>query len=344
MIYRPAAPDDGPEMLRLIESHATGGKMRIIYSRRPDVYQSYKTECADADMILCVDDDGRILAQFTCLPRKLYIDREICTVGYVTGLHKTDGSHVNIMKLLLAGYARSSAKQFFCSFLDDNQSAFNMFAKRGLIHQICDYSTYLFSTAAMKPARHGLSFRCATIGDTERLLHFYNEAGSKYSYFPVFSSMDDFPGLTVPDFFILENGDNIVAAGALWDQKTYKQYIALGYEGIYRFATVGNPLLRALRYPTLPKINEAAHFAYISFLLCRDNDSILERALLGEISAAAHSYDFVTVGAAKGSAMGQYLDSVKSIKIGSRLCNIDYNRSGAAAITETPLRFECALL
>ena len=344
MIYRPATPADGPDMLRLIESHPSGGKMRILYSRRPDAYQSYQMECADAETILCVGDDGRLLAQFTCLPRKLYIDREVCTVGYVTGLHKADGAQVSIMKLLETGYARSSAKRFICSFLDDNQSAFDMFAKRGLTHPICDYTTYIINPSAIKSTQHKFTFRCATPGDKERLLRFYNDAGAGYSYFPVFSSMDDFAGLAVSDFFILEDKDTIIAAGALWDQKAYKQYIVLGYEGAYRLAALCNPILRALHYPPLPKISEAANFAYVSFLLCRDNNPELERVLLGEIAAAARRYDFLTIGSVSGTALEQYLSSVRSIKIGSRLCVIDHARSGKAENIKLPVRFECALL
>jgi len=344
MIYRLATPVDGQEMLRLIESHPTGKKMRLLYSRRPDAYQSYLMECADAETILCVGDNERLLAQATCLPRQLYINNKTCTVGYITGLHKTSGTHVNIMSMLEAGYIRSSAKQFFCSILDDNQPVFNMFTKRELIHPICDYTTYLFNPVAVKSTRHNLTFRRATTDDAKELLRFYNEVGSGYSYFPVFSSLDDFAGLTVSDFFILEDNNNIVAAGALWNQKTYKQYIVLGYDGIYRFAAACNPLLRVLHYPPLPKVNETAHFAYISFLLCRENNPILERILLGEISAAARNYNFIAIGAAKETALWQHLDSLKSVKINSRLCIIDYKKSSAVESIKTPLRFECALL
>jgi hypothetical protein len=342
MIYRPATPADGPEMLRLIESHSNGGKIRIIYSRRPDAYRSYLTECDKTETTLCIGEDNRLLAQLTCIPRKLYIDGEVRTIGYLTGMHKADGAQVNVMKLLDAGYARSSVKQFFCSILDDNQSAFDMLAKRGLIHSICDYTTYLFNPTAIKLMRHKFTFRRATPDDTERLLRFYNEVGSGYSYFPVFSSMDDFAGLTVSDFFILEDGSQIVAAGALWNQKTFKQYIVLSYGGIYKFAAACGTLLRALRFLPLPKVNEAANFAYISFFLCCE--PALEHVLLGEISAAARNYDFLTTGAANRSSLGQHLNSVKGIKFGSRLCAADYNRSGVMENVKMPIRYECAFL
>jgi len=344
MIYRPATSSDGAEMLRLIESHHTDGNIKILFSRRPDAYQSYLLECNEAEMVLCIGDDGRLLAQTTCLPRKFYIDRKICTIGYVTGLHKAANRQVNIMKMMESGYTRSSAKHFFISILDDNKSAFDLFAKRELIHPICDYTTYLLHPAAIKSIRHNLTFRRATTGDADELLRFYNEIGSGYSFFPVFSAMSDFAGLTISDFFILESEGSIVAAGALWNQQAYKQYIVLGYNTIYRLAALCNPILRALHYPPLPKVNEAAHFAHISFLLGPENDPALERILLGEIAAVASNYNFLAIGAVKGAALGQYLDTLRSLRLGSKLCIIDYDKSSTALNIKMPLRFECALL
>ena len=117
MIYRSATPADGSEMLRLIEYHPSNGDMNILYTRRPDAYKSYLLECPDAKMILCVNNDNRVLAQCICLPRKLYINREVRMVGYVTGLHKEDNALVNILKLLETGYVQSSVRLFFVQSL-----------------------------------------------------------------------------------------------------------------------------------------------------------------------------------------------------------------------------------
>ena len=345
MTIRPAAPADGPEMLRLMESHPAKGNLNILYTRRPDAYKSYLTECADVEITLCTGNDGRLLAQVACLPRRLYVNRESRTVGYVTGLHKAEGAFVNIMKLLEAGRVRSSAKQFFCSILDDNKPVFDLFAKRGLIHTICNYTTYLIHPKAVKPIRHNLLFRPAQAGDGERLLRFYREEGSRYSYFPVFSTMNDFPGLSMTNFFILEDSAGIAAAGALWDQSAFKQYVALGYKGVYKLAALCSPLLSAWGYPPLPAPNTASHFAYISFLLYRKNNPELERVMLGEIAAAGGSFDFLVIGAAADDSLGMYLKNIKSYKFNSKLCILDYDGSGSlAAICETTPRFECGLL
>ena len=344
MMYRAAMPEDGLKMLSLIESHPAGGGMRILYTRRPDAYQSYLTECPDAEIILCVNDDNRVLAQIVCLPRKLYIDREIQTIGYVTGLHKDDGAAINILKMLETGHSRSAVKQFYCSILDDNKVAYDLLAKRGWICPICEYTTYLMNPAALRPIKHTLHFHRATPGDTDRLLTFYDKAGPEYSYFPVVENMDSFAGLTVSDFFILEEDGDIIAAGALWDQRAYKQYISLGYKGAYKLAAHCRPLLRFFHYPPLPKTNTAANFAYISFMLYRKDNPDAARIFLGDLAVAGRGYDFLAAGAVKGDALGKILNDVKSIQMGSKLCVIEYDKKGAASVYKTPLRFECALL
>ena len=344
MIYRSAVPDDGSEMLRLIESHPASGGIKILYTRRPDAYQSYLAECPDAEITVCVNDDNRVLAQIVCLPRKMYINREAQIVGYVTGLHKEEGAVINILKLLEAGHSKSTAKHFFCSILDDNKPAYNLFSKHKIIRPICDYRTYFIHPAALKPPKHNFNFRRVVPDDAERLIIFYNEVGIEYSYFPLFETMNDFTGLKITDFFLLEDGDKIIAAGALWNQRTYKQYIALGYHGINKLASGHNPLLRLLRYPALPKINTAANFAYISFMLYRKDNLDTARIFLGEIASAARGYDFITIGAVSEDKIGMLLNSAKNIKIGSKLCRIDYHKNSPEQKYKTPFWFECALL
>jgi len=343
MIFRPAAPADGQEMLKLIEAHPAGGGMKILYTRRPDAYQSYRMECPDAEMYVYTDNNGCLLAQIACLPRKVYVNGKIITVGYVTGLHKAGGVFVNIIKMLEAGRVRSSAKHFFCSILDNNKSVFDLFAKRGLFYAMYDYTTYLLHPAAVKRKRHGLVFRRAHKDDADRIVSFYQTEGKRYSYFPVFSTMNDFSTLNISDFYILEDGSEIAAAGASWDQRAFKQYVVIDYKGVYRLAAHCSPLLSALHYPPLPKISTAANFAQVSFLVCRGGDCFLEQIMLGELAVAGKMFDFLTIGCTARDPLSRSLSGIRSLKFGSKLCMYDYAGIGLSP-AETIPRFECALL
>ena len=344
MIYRCAMPEDGQAMLRLMEAHPASGGMQILLTRRPDAYQSYCSENPDVETMLCVDDGKQILAQIVCLPRKLYIGREVQRVGYLTGLHKEEGARVNLMKMLDTGHYQSSLSHFFCAMLDSNRSAYDVFAKRGLIHPMCAYSTYLLHPASPKRMKSGYAFRRATPGDEESLLAFYREVGSGYAYYPAFGSMEDYAGLSLSDFYLLEDGRGLVAAGALWNQQAYKQYVSLGYHGVYRLAARCNPLLRLLRYPPLPPVGSGANFAYLSFLLCREECQDAACVLLGELAHVGSSFDFLAIGVVQGEPLGEVLDMTKSIRIGSKLCLVDYARTASLPSYAEPYRFECALL
>ena len=372
-------------MLELMESHAAKGGMRLLYTRRPDAYQSYLAECPRAEMTLCLDDADRLRAQVVCLPREYYVDGQVCTLGYVTGLHKAQGAFVNLLRLFDAGFERSAASQFFCSVLDDNSEVLELFVKHDVLQEICAYTTYLINPRALRPlaalgraAQPGqaqpqpgqlsparqqpgqqqpaqaqaqpaqqhaarqqpalpqpqpqpqpqpLAFRRATPGDTERLLRFYQQQGPRYSFFPVISAVTDFPGLSITDFYLLQDANGIAAACALWDQRPFKQYIALGYQGIYRLASRCNPLLHALRYPQLPKVGTTASVAHLSFLLARADRPQATQLLLGEMSQAAQDYDCIVIGTIKDDPLDTTLKPLKTLKLTSHLCTLNLGSS-----------------
>ena len=341
---RPATAADGQAMLELIETHPAQGGMRLLYTRRPDAYQSYLAECPEAVAIVQESSDGRLQAQAVCLPRRLYINGQEQTCGYITGLHKADGAWANILRILEAGYQRLAVDQYFCSILADNNSVLDMFEKRGLIHMICEYRTYLLSPRALPAARRGSVLRPATPADAGALLRFYAEEGARYSYFPVIEGFTGLPALAVGDFFLLEDASGIAAAGALWDQRSYKQYIALGYEGAYRVAARLGPLLRLLRYPALPPIGQAADFAYLSFALARGGDDGLLCELLGGLAEVGQVYGTLVIGAVAGSELDGYLASLRGFSFDSRICNIEFMEIKPTDAFQTPLRLECGLL
>jgi len=374
-------------MLELMESHPAKGGLQMLYTRRPDVYRSYLSECPRAEITLCLDDSDHLLAQVVCLPREFYVDGQVRTLGYVTGLHKAQGSFVNLLRLFEAGFKRTVASQYFCSILDDNSEALELFVKHEVLQEICAYTTYLINPRALSPlaaSPHStqpqptqppvqprpvqaqtaqphaawqqpaavsstqaqpLAFRRATSNDEEQLLRFYQQQGPRYSFFPVISAVADFPGLDITDFFLLEDANGIAAACALWDQRPFKQYIILGYQGIYQVASRCNPLLHALRYPLLPKAGATASVAQLSFLLSRNDCPQAEQLLLGEMSQAAQDYDCIVIGAVQSDPLDATLKPLRSFKFTSHICAISLNSNTHHLIQTThPPHFSCSLL
>ncbi|MDR2133166.1 MAG: GNAT family N-acetyltransferase [Clostridiales Family XIII bacterium] len=350
--YRRALPEDGVGMLELIESHSSGGALDTVYTRRADAYRSYLADCKDAEITLCVDEEGRIKAQMACLPRRLYMGGEARTAGYLTGLCKRGDGFVNLPRLFHAALDDSKIDLFFCSILDGNDGVFKMLDKKRAympeLRVISEYTTHLFSPKAIKRTTgHGFAFRRATENDSEALLLHYREYGKHHDFFPEISAFSEFPGLDIECFYLLlhRSGD-IVAAGALWDQRDFKQHIVKKYGGAYKTAAKFNFLLRLLRYPPLPKANAVADFAYVGFFAVERDEPALIRAFLGEMAAIARSRcDTLCVGATADSETGRVLQGIKSVHFGSKLCLFDFKKDGARpAPRKRPAYFECGLL
>ena len=341
---RAATPADGQGMLRLIESQPADGGMKLLYTRRPDAYRSYHTECPSAEIVVGVDGD-RVVAQAVCLPRQVYIDGQAKNMGYITGLHKYPGAGVRVMDILKFGYDQSVAPDFFCSMLTANPAVLARFETQGNISPIAGYTTCFLRPSVLMGDATGIAVRRASADDEPRLLEFYREQGARYSYFPVFSSMSDFGHLDVTDFFMVEDAEGIVSAGALWDQRAFKQYVVLDYRGVYRLAAHWPALVRALKYPPLPPRNTPARFAYLSFVMCRGEDTAVTKALLaGMADDGGRRFDFLTIGAVDGSWLGRVLAPMNGIRIGSRLCAINYFDAAPPSLGGTQPYFECGLL
>ncbi|MDD2361752.1 MAG: hypothetical protein PHH84_02165 [Oscillospiraceae bacterium] len=350
-VFRKAAPGDGGQMLELIESHSSNGALEIVYTRRKDAYQSYLCDCKDAEMTVCVDEENRIKAQMVCLPRRLYIDEKVHTVGYVTGLHKRKNSTVNLPRLFDTALKSSQCRLFFCSVLDGNDGAFHMLNKKRTympeLHVINKYKTYLISPKAFKRIRHNFTFRRATEKDSERLFNFFHEYGKTHNFFPEISSFSQFHGIDVGNFYLLihQNGE-IAATGALWNQQDFKQYIVKKYGGIYKAASKLRPLLELLHYPSFPKADTAADFAHISFLAAEHDAPAITKIYLSEIAAIARrQYGALCIGAAQNSELNQVLCKIKSVSFNSKICLLDYKTSDVRFdMNKQASFFECGLL
>ena len=159
--------------------------------------------------------------------------------------------------------------------------------------------------------------------------------------------MPGFYCLGVENFYLLihPNG-HIFAAGALWNQQSFKQNIIKKYHGIYNAASKFSFLLRLFRYPPLPKINTIAGFAYISFLTAENNNPNIIRAFLGEIMAAAgKQYETVCIGATENSETSRILKKIKSIHFNSNLCLLDFKKDDTwIKLCTGPAFFECGSL
>ena len=347
-----ASPEDGKEILRILESSAAKGSIELIYTRRPDAYASYLTEAGEARVFIS-RDGYRAVGTCAEIIREMYIGGEVCRAAYVCGLKKDaayDGG-VGFGPRLIRDLQRDDIDFYFCSVVADNVDAQRMFEKsRRLIsmQQISGYKTYILSPKVrIKAPRHALTFRQATENDRTKLMEFLHTEGRKKDMFPVIRKLEAFDRLSINDFYLLLDRERIVAAAALWNQTGYKQYVVKQYRGMMRLARMANPMLSWLRYIQLPKENEPLEFPMLSFFLCRDDDEAYYRIFLKEIKREiASSYGMFVIGLPKGHVAAPLLDELPSVHFETKLYRISFPWSDQAYKKADPQNVypECGLL
>jgi hypothetical protein len=67
-----AKPEDGKELSRILESSTNNGLVDLIYTRRPDAYESYLKEPGEP-RVFVLRKDGRIITTCAELVRDVYI-------------------------------------------------------------------------------------------------------------------------------------------------------------------------------------------------------------------------------------------------------------------------------
>ncbi len=347
-----ATPGDGADMLRILESSAAQGSIELLYTRRPDAYDSYMKESGEARVFVSKDDE-RIVGTCAELIRDVYIQGVPSKAAYVCGLKKdanyegTVGFGINLIRSL----QRDDIDFYYCSVVSDNTDAQKMFEKNRRIismKPIAEYKTYIINPKVkINVSKHSLTFRQVTENDIPRLIDFLNIEGKNKDLFPVIRSLDQFHNLSHKDFYMLADGDSIVATAALWNQVTYKQYVVKKYRKLMKFAGIANPLLSTLGYIRLPRENQPLEFPMLSFCISKNDNEEYYRILLNEIKREiAKSYGMFVIGLSKEHFAAPILDKLPSIYFETKLYEIVFPWSGQSYKTPDSRKIypECGLL
>lgn len=347
-----ASPSDGQDILRILESSAAQGGFELIYTRRDDAYASYEKEPGEAKIFISKDGD-RVVGTCAELIREVYIGGERRRAAYVCGLKK-DAEYDGLVGFgpgFIKALQQDDVDYYYCSVVADNADAQKMFAKGGralTIEPVAKYKTYILSPRVrVKAPRHSYLFRQACPEDLPGLLAFLNQEGSKKDLFPVMDSLAPYPNLEIHNFYLLLDGKQIIACGALWNQVDYKQYIVKKYNGIIKLARLANPLLSALGYIRLPRENAPLDFATLSFFLSKDDNETLYRIFLREIrKEIAEKHEMFVLGLAEDHVATPILAKLPNISFETMLYAITFPWSNQSYTPADPHRMhpECGLL
>ena len=345
--------DEGKRILEILETSPAKGAIELLYTRRPNAYESYHKESDDV-RVHVIKDEEAIIATSAEIIRDVYINGEVKKLSYLCGLKKDPyyNGVVNFGKLFFKSLTREDIDCYFCSVVEDNKEARALFEKRRKrvmnMDYLQTYTTYMFKPYfKFKVDENNFEFKKVEKCDEKSVLKFLNEEGKNKNFFPVISSLEQFTDLSASDFYILKKDDEIIACGALWNQTNYRQYIVKKYNGVLKLVRWLNPLISKMGYIKLPKEDETLNFPMLSFLISKDDNDEYYKLFLNHILAEIRKdYDMFVIGSTENSCLNKILKDLKSIKFNTKIYAIDfvYGKGKVQEVDGNKLWLECGLL
>ena len=347
--YRLATPEDSKQILEIYESGSFSGNVSVLYTRRPDPYESLMSEGENAVILVMRDKvEDKICAVGCCVVRKAYINGEVKSIGYLTGLkihpaYQRRMPHIAHTYEYLYQQTRDQVQMYYTTILKENIIAQSMLEKRRkgmpLYNYIGEYTVYCFRTGVKQKSRGHIFEKGNMTGVSE----FYDYHMKSFNLSPV--SMD-LHGLKKQDIYTLRDVEgNIIAACAVWNQQSYKQYVITGYGGIYKY--LKKVPLRILGYPSLPKENIPVNYASITMLCVKDNNLELAEYFMKKVAESSKEYDFLMAGLFESHPLNPIFIRVKHIKYQSKLYTVHWENKGennALTLVERAVNLEVGLL
>ena len=325
-----AKPEDGGEILRILESSSSQGNLELLYTRRPDAYESYQKEWGETRVFVSRKDD-RMIGTCAEIIRDVYINEITSKAAYVCGLKKDadyDG-FIGFGMNFIRSLQRDDIDFYYCSVLSENDHALQVFGNGSRLISFQPISTY--TTYILKPKRFPKklpitdTFHRATEADREELEAFLRCEGSRKDLFPKIDYIESVHGLHVDDFYCLRKDGKIVATAALWNQTDYKQYVVKRYGGVMKLMRLLNALISALGYIRLPKEDQPLVFPMVSFFLCKEDSSELGIRFMEQLEACIRErYPMYVIGLGRDHFATPYFQKRKSIHFDTKFLEIRF--------------------
>jgi len=310
-----ARPADDAAIRRLLRENPMGGSIQLTFEREPDYFQGAGLAGAE-DQTVLVSFGDRLAAVGRCIRRPCWMDGEIRSVGYLSEL-RLDASARGRFEILRAGYRFFQQTQrdapadfYFTSIASDNTRA-----RRVLESGVRGLPRYEFLgelITLLIPVPRGArasAFRtvAATADRLPELLEMLNQQARRCQLAAVWTEPMlralAHHGLPLESFRLVFDGDRIVACGALWDQRSFRQTVVRRYA---RPLALVRPFLNFAAFffgtPRLPPAGTSLAQAFLSPLaLAEGCEDLLPEMLPSFFPVAAGlALEFVTLALPSG--------------------------------------------
>jgi hypothetical protein len=285
------------------------GRISLLYSRRPSVLDSLNREGSPVEVYLAEEDD--LAGVGACAVNEMKIQGEIRRTAYLFSFRMNKNTP-SALRHFREGYAFhfSRMKELgigdcFTTILEDNKPAIQLLEKKRRAMPHYDYQgdiiTLTLKTGGMGKLPKGWTLGIPKEEDLDEMLQFYDEQMDRYSYAPQLKKEELLKGHSCPHYsnfrLMRDSRGSILAMGAIWDQRNYKQYTVMGYQGLVKYIRPLTPMIFPFfGYPGLPRKGSVLKMFSLAFCLCKDSHSTIFMEFLGEIRRQTRGFDCLTIG------------------------------------------------
>jgi len=325
--YRLATPKDSKEILSIYESGSFPGNISVLFTRRPDPYESLKREGENVIIPIMIDkENNKICTAGCCVIRKATINGEVKRTGYLTGLkilpeYQRRMPHIAHTYDYLYQQTKDQVDVYYTTILKENILAQKMLEKKRkgmpLYQHIGDYTVYCFKTGVKEKSKNYIFEK----GNLISVNAFCDSQLKNFNFSPVGI---DALGLNEQEIYTLRDGaGHEIAACTLWNQQSYKQYIITEYSGSYK--VLKKLPLTILGYPNLPKENNPVNYASITMLCVKDNNKDIAEYFIKKVAQSSGKYDFLMLGLYENHPLKVIFNKIKHIKYQSKVYSVHFN-------------------
>jgi len=253
-----AQSEDDRAIRGLLRENPMRGAVSLTLEREPNYFHGMEM-AAGEDQTIVAFCGSRLVCMGRCVRRDCWIDGRVQSAGYLAEL-RLDKESRGQFRILRDGYAFFNALQrdnpahlYFTSIAADNDRARRLL-ERGA-PKIPSYSYLakldtLVVAVPRRPRAVKLQIEQATPDQLPAVLQLLNSHARRHQLATVWTTEIlrdlEYHGLPTRRFLLAFSGGEMVACGALWDQRSFRQTVIRGYTPALSAA---RPLINALGWP-----------------------------------------------------------------------------------------------
>ena len=339
-VYEKATVDDGAEISTLLKEYTLNNKIDFIYAKDNNAVKSL---AHDSDISLITVgrniETKKILGLGAISVNNMFINNKQANVAYLSTLRMKKGvfGHIKECYKILENFCLENNVQYtYTTILKGNKKIQKMLTKKHKdVPQYIKYSDYTVKFFG-KNYFSKTKFKLKKCENCEQLYNFIKDKNKNFSIRITYEMLKrGFFGLTYKDFYILLDGNEILACGVLWNQQKYKQMILKTNSIFYSFIRfIINSFTALLGLPKFPKTDEIINYATLSFVFYKDN---YLKYFIKELAYNLENYDFFVYGSKNKIPVHSFL-KYESIIYFVKWDNAEYT------LPPNDIDLECALL